>query len=154
MTQKRVRYKEGDVFLVPLLAGGFGIGVVARKGYRGVTLGYFFGSNLGIRPENVPALDPEQAVLISRFGDLGLLRGQWVIAGKVPEWRPEEWPLPRFVGSGVGDNCTLFTYDEEDLVSIVSMESAPASEAIHYYLDSLLGYKALEVVLTRRLDSM
>jgi hypothetical protein len=35
--------EEGDLFAVPLRDGGYGIGVVARVGRRGVLVGYFFG---------------------------------------------------------------------------------------------------------------
>lgn len=37
-------------------------------------------------------------MLIQRFGDLGLIRGTWPVAGSLPEWRREDWPIPAFGG--------------------------------------------------------
>jgi hypothetical protein len=42
-------------------------------------------------------LEPGAAILRIRFGDLGLINGDWEILGKIPEWVREAWPMPGFV---------------------------------------------------------
>ena len=77
---------EGDWFAVPLRTDGFAVGVVARAGTGGVLLGYFFGprrqAQAGI--DDVRHLRPEQAVLVGRFGHLGLTGGTWPLLGRAP----------------------------------------------------------------------
>lgn len=43
MARRKLNYKEGDWFAVPLGGAGYALGLVARVGRRGVTFGYFFG---------------------------------------------------------------------------------------------------------------
>ena len=100
MAKKKLPYSEGSVFLVPLTTGGFGRGVVARadpKG-RGGLFGYFFAPCLA--STNNVALDdfmPCNAILRVRFGDLGLINGEWPVCGQVPNWDRSQWPMPDFV---------------------------------------------------------
>src|SRR5213592_3499242 len=50
MAPRKLPYREGDVFAVPLQDGAYGIGVVARMDREGAVLGYFFDR----RYESVP----------------------------------------------------------------------------------------------------
>jgi hypothetical protein len=72
-------YREGDWFAVPLRAGGFAAVIVARAmpGREGVLLGYFFGPRRDRVPtlDELSALSASDAVLVERFGDLGILDG-------------------------------------------------------------------------------
>jgi len=70
----KTSYPDGTVFLVPLKDGGFARGVVARSAPGGkVLLGYFFGPRLASRTEvDLSDVEPGNAVLCLRFGDLGL----------------------------------------------------------------------------------
>src|SRR6266705_1440571 len=96
--KKRRAYPEGTVFAVPLRGGGYAVGLVARVGRRGTTLGYFFGP----RREKVPVLsevaelNPEAALLVELFGDLGLMEGHWPIIGLASSFDRRRWPLPPF----------------------------------------------------------
>lgn len=98
MTGKHA-YVEGDVFAVPLDGrAGYGVGLVARADGCGVVLGYFFGP---ARPQ-VPALGElgelaiDAAVAVHWFGDLSLVRGEWPLIGRLPQWRRAAWPVPVF----------------------------------------------------------
>jgi hypothetical protein len=79
-------YSIGDVFGVPLVGGGFGTVVVARANRGGILLGYFFGPSRTTLPaeSDIAELDPRDAVLVRKFGHLGL---RWEMA--------EDWAHPR-----------------------------------------------------------
>jgi hypothetical protein len=73
----KVQYREGDWFAVPLRGGGFGLGLIARANPGGVLLGYFFGPLRSEVPklEDVASLRPGDAVLVRKFGHLGIVGG-------------------------------------------------------------------------------
>jgi len=62
---KRLSYREGTWFAVPLKDGGYAAGVVARVGRRGVLFGYFFGPRRPAAPSlsDLEGLTPNNAVL-------------------------------------------------------------------------------------------
>ena len=76
-TVKKLPYLEGDWVAVPLRGeAGWGVGRISRMAPRGRALvGYFFGDRFPTLPtlRQVSHLKPDQAVLIRRFGDLGLI---------------------------------------------------------------------------------
>jgi Immunity protein 26 len=74
----KVNYREGDWFAVPLRNGGFAVGVIARANPRGVSLGYFFGPPRSDVPrlDEVADLRSGDAVLVRKFGHLGILNGR------------------------------------------------------------------------------
>jgi len=93
----KTKYREGDVFAVPLADGGYGLGVVARA-KRGVYLGYLFGDVHA----QIPALEllrlrPDDTVLVPIGGDQGLAEGHWPVLGQLPGWDRDDWPMPWFV---------------------------------------------------------
>jgi hypothetical protein len=99
LTMKKVPYREGDWFAVPLQGGGYSVGIVARKPRNGdILLGYFFGP----RRLNVPVLDEvhkykaSNAMLVRMFGDTALKRGEWPVLGTVEPWDTHLWPMPDF----------------------------------------------------------
>src|SRR3989304_1975741 len=95
----KLPYSEGSVFVVPLKDGGFARGVVARTSLEGkVLLGYFFGPRLASNTAvELNDLRPPGALLCVRFGDLGLINGEWAVFGKVATWNRLEWPIPDFL---------------------------------------------------------
>jgi len=97
---KKLPYREGDLFTLPLRDSGIAIGLIARAGPRGqVLFGYFF----NLRYDNLPdlvdfsRLTPGDAIVRYRFGDLGLINGRWQILGAMPRWDRIHWPMPPFV---------------------------------------------------------
>lgn len=155
MGAKRLPYREGSVFLVPLRSGGFGRGVVARSGPRGkLLLGYFFGPKLEAEETSLGGLRPEDAVLRLRFGDLGLFRGEWKVIGQVVPWSRADWPIPEFLWSDplgvIPDKVVVYTDDEFDRGGLGRQERR---ETIPPGLqrDSLSGSGAVEIKLSKLL---
>jgi Immunity protein 26 len=95
----KVKYLEGDWFAVPLLDGGFGVGVIARANPKAALLDYFFGLPRAEIPtlSDVADLKPGDAVLIRKFGHLGIVQGRWPLMGRIDGWDRQEWPTPVFV---------------------------------------------------------
>lgn len=93
-----VKHEEGDWFAIPLTDGGFALGIVARTKGAAV-LGYFFGPRRPEQPTlaDATSCEPSDAVLVGRFSDLGIKRGEWPLLGRIPGWQREAWPIPVFV---------------------------------------------------------
>jgi len=151
----KLPYSEGSVFLVPLRSSGYGRGIVARAAPRGrVLFGYFFGPRLE-SPEaaGIEDIDPRKAVLRIRFGDLGLINGEWKLLGDVPNWNPTEWPMPEF---GSLDPLTgkawVARYCDTDPVREESRHQVDPSYVSDLPMDGLFGYGAAEIKLTHVLD--
>jgi hypothetical protein len=151
----RLPYSEGDVFLVPLRQGGYARGVVARAGRNGkVLLGYFFGPRL----ESVDSaldcdLNPANAILRVRFGDLGLIQGEWPILSKVASWNRLDWPMPDFIRRDLmGAKMPVrVRYSESDPNYVEAEHPMTADDDLEP--DALYGYGAVEKKLTRLLGA-
>lgn len=149
---RKLPYSEGTVFLVPLRTGGYVRGVVARATKQGKgLLGYFFGPHLRSPHEGrCDDLAPSEAVVCLRFGDLGLINGDWPIIGKVPNWDRSEWPMPDFVRRDpLGKKAWLVRYADDDPNRIVA--EYPTDYNTTLQSDSGYGYGAVEIELTQRL---
>lgn len=155
MPERTLPYRDGTWFAVPLRTAGYGIGVVARCDGKGIVLGYFFGPKALSPPSlaEVCQLPPERAVLIRRFGDLGLLRGEWPIIGHDPHWDRRRWPAPSFGRIALdGQWAVAVQYDEEDIGSVVSERPISVEEARTLPDNGLSGYGAIEIRLTKLLE--
>lgn len=149
---KHLPYSEGSVFLVPLRKGGFARGVVARSTDIGkVLLGYFFGPRLASAEAALTDLSPANAVLRLRFGDLGLVNGEWQVVGRLPIWDRSEWPMPDFVRRDPLGRLKprLVRYSDED-PSHIDAEFVIDDDA-GLATDSMSGYGAVEIKLTKLL---
>lgn len=157
MPRRKLPYKEGDWFAVPLRTQGYGVGRVARMSGRGLVIGYFFGPKHNQLPtvEDVIDLTPDDAILIRRLGDLGLLEGEWpIIYRPEPEvWLRNDWPLPAFGSIAVDQSRAWRTeYSEEDINKVIREAQVDVEQARHLPDDALAGYGALEIVLTKLLN--
>lgn len=156
MARKKLPYKEGDWFAVPLRNGGYALGLAARVTRGGGILGYFFGPRRETVPtkEDIQGLTPEDAVLIRHFGDLGLLRGEWPMVAETKEWRREEWPQPAFGRIDIVDpsKAVRVEYDDSDVHKVLRETPISLEEARHLPEDGLSGYGAVEIRLTRLLS--
>ncbi len=77
---KKLPYKEGDWFAVPLGNDRYGVGVIARAAPRGkILLGYFFDRFFQGIPQlsRLEDLTPDKAIEVVRFGDLSLFNREW-----------------------------------------------------------------------------
>lgn len=147
----KLPYCEGSVFLVPLRTGGYGRGVVARMAPKGrVLLGYFFAPRLiSIDAATLEGLDPEQAVLRVRFGDLGLMNGQWQLYGSVPNWNRSLWPMPEFARRAHGTRTRVVRYSDDNPNQVAAEQPIDYDPGLP--TDSLSGYGAVEIKLDRLL---
>jgi hypothetical protein len=117
-------------------------------------LGYFFGP---CRPElpslaDVHGLHAADAVLVRRFGDLGLLDGTWPVLGRVDGWDRSAWPMPAFVHhESLTDRSVLVYYDEDDPNKCLSRRRIPLGASTQGPKDGLMGSGFAEITLTNLL---
>ena len=150
----RRNYAEGDWFAVPLRDGGYAVGLVARASRGGVLLGYFFGpkrAEISTLSE-VAQLRAEEAILIERFGHLGLKQGTWTVIGQLDSWDRTAWPMPSFVRYEelTGRSFTVL-YDPDDPNRVVREEQITPGTAEQGPKDGMAGAGAVEIRLTRLL---
>ncbi len=150
----RVKYREGDWFAVPLLDGGFAVGLIGRANPRGVLLGYFFGPMRSKVPklEDVAGLRPDDAVLVRKFGHLGIVQGKWPLLGRLDGWNRLDWKMPVFVRYEelTGRSFRVF-YDDDDPIRVLREEQVAAGGAEQAPKDGLMGAGFAEAALTRLL---
>ncbi len=156
MPRKKIPYKEGDWFAVPLRNGGYALGLIARLDGKGGFLGYFFGP----RHEQIPvqqdtiSLSSSDAILIRHFGDLGLLREEWPIIFHPDAWSRADWPLPAFARIAVDEGWALrVEYSETDISKPLHEASINLEEARRLPEDGVSGYGAIEIRLTKLLST-
>jgi Immunity protein 26 len=155
-------YGEGDCFAVPLRQGGYGIGVIARlkpgKASKGRTiLGYFFGPRYLAVPsiDKVKDLTASKAVLVCRFGDLGLHTGEWIYIDKLPSWNIADWPMPTFYRKQLVSGQTISVlYSEADPAKCIGESLVTVQENISKPMDGLYGAKAVESVMDELLPML
>ena len=150
------KYREGDWFAIPLRESGFAIGIVARSMPLdgGVNLGYFFGPNHAKIPNasELASLTPTDAILIKRFGDLGLINGCWPLIGRVDAWNRNAWPFPPFGRyEELTDRAFKVIYDDNNPNLVVREILIGKDELRTLPLDRLSGSGAIEIILSRRL---
>ena len=147
----RSSYREGDWFAVPLREGGFAIGLVARANRDGVLLGYFFGPRRDALPSLADAqgLVPADAVLVGKFGHLGLKQGKWPVLGQVEDWNRDAWPMPAFVRyEELTGQSFKVIYDGDDPNRLIREEEISPGTAEQGPKDGLMGAGFVEKVLT------
>jgi hypothetical protein len=154
MKKSKLSYESGTWFAVPLPSGGYGLGLVARANGKGEAFGYFFGPRRSAIPslDETSKLQPENAVLMRLFGDLGLIRGEWPIVGIDSGWQRDRWPMPGLLHRDDATGKTwLRHYDEERLGLFVHEEPCDPALAKSVPMDGLSGQGALEARLDRLL---
>lgn len=151
MTRKKVPYKTGDWFAVPLRTGGFAVGIIANANRRaGILFGYFFGPKRRALPrlDELRALTPKDAVLLAQFGDLGLIKGEWPIVGSVDAGE-QDWPMPPLVRrDAMTGRPQLVTYRVDDPTLEADVRGCRDDECEGLPEDGVYGYGAVETKLT------
>src|SRR3990172_250775 len=148
MGKKRLPYREGTWFAVPLCTTGYAVGVIARSAGNGPVFGYFFGPKRDDVPElaTVAHLDRRDAIWIGQFGDLGLLEGEWPVIGDAPNWNRDDWPLPPFIRvDRISGKAVKVIYSDD--LSQESEEPCDPSLVSQYPEDALSGSGAVEITL-------
>lgn len=152
MTRK-LPYSEGTWFAVPLLSGGYAVGVAARMDGHGQVLGYFFGPVREAIPElsEVVGLSPADNALILQFGDLELIQGDWPVIGQHPEWDRQAWPFPAFYRTDLFTAAMYQVEYDEDSFAFREERLIDPADAIGLAEDGLYGAEAARYVITNRL---
>jgi hypothetical protein len=153
---KKLPYREGSWFVVPLRTGGYALGVVARMAPRGrIILAYLFGTKFGEIPGTDAAknLQPIHAIRRLRVGDLGLVNGEWRVLGESEGWQRTDWPMPNFVRRDDLSKCAWrVSYSDSDPGKLIAEEPVPF-DATGLEVSGLFGYGAVELLLTKMLES-
>ena len=150
----KVKYREGDWFAVPLEGGGYAVGLIARANPGGVLLGYFFGPRRSEVPAlgDVAGLQSGDAVLIRKFGHLGIVQGKWPLLGRVDDWDRRDWPTPVFIRYEelTGRSFRVF-YNDDDPNEVLREEQVAPGTAEQAPKDGLMGAGFAEAALTQLL---
>lgn len=155
MKKAKINYSEGDIISIPLQdnSGRFARGIVARLDGKGGVFGYFF-QPIDEKLDVDTNIQPSKAMLVGLFGDLGLIKNQWKVIGKVNPWHRDEWPLPPLLRIDKIDKVAYLTeYDQETLRfgperKFNLDEINPAD----YYEDGVMGSGFVEKRLTRLIN--
>lgn len=150
---RRKSFANGTVFLVPLRDRGYAVGVLARNSGEGHAFGYFFGPRIDSGADvDIDRLEPGDAILIGKFGDLELLRGNWPEVGSIRPWDPSRWPIPPLarIDESAG-KAWLSTYDED--FNCTREEEIRVEDANYYPYDRLMGSGSVEIRLTKMLGN-
>jgi hypothetical protein len=153
--RKKLPYSDGDWIAVPLRGeSGFGVGLVAAHDGRGCAIGYFFDAKFSAVPSlaDVAGLDRGDVLRVVRFGDLGILRRQWVVIGRRSDWSSRRWPIPDFCRRDITGRAFRAVYSADDLRG--PAREVPVSDAKCNQLprDALSGHGAVERILTHLLS--
>ncbi len=154
LVPRRLPYRNGTWFAVPLRTAGFGLGVVAHHDRHGGVVGYFFAARLDAVPalSALTGLKAQDAVRVIRFGDLGLIKHDWPVIGELPGWDEDEWPLPDFGRRDMSGKAFRVVYSSHDLASPKYELQISDDECDRLPRDALSGSGAVERVLTHLLD--
>ena len=147
VVKKRVRFAEGDVFLIPLTQGGFAVGLIARYDLRGHgVLAYIFNRTV----DEAGELDIDHVVSKEMVVDVvdvamrSLVSGAWPIVGRLPNWSRSDWPVPVFRYQ-IGQ---LSFRSQDDYRQEIYSNLIPRDEEIFRYV--LYGDLALSLRLSLR----
>ncbi|MFK4087705.1 Imm26 family immunity protein [Kribbella sp. NPDC020789] len=145
--------REGEYFAIPLPSGGYGVGLAARVGSRGVVLGYFSPARHGSIPALADAtFSPGQAIWIKLFGDLGIADGEWVVIGYDEKWNPVDWPLPDFAHhEEITGRCYRLSFDG-DLRNRPSRTLVPVDQTVELPEYGTAGAQFIEIRLDKILS--
>lgn len=149
MPKIKINYKAGTCFAVPLDDGGFAYGIVARLNGKGIVLGYFFAPRVsGVEKSiDIAGFSANDAVFICRFGDLGLIKNEWIIINELPDWNPAEWPIPPFFKLDAVDPTQAYLEYYDDNLARLREEKVSPELKDKYPRDGLYGYGAVEKAL-------
>lgn len=156
---KRIRYREGQWFAVPLQGGGYAAGILVRGNLKTKGgLGYFFPYRHEQPPtmREIEDLSPSQSILIEWFGDLGIIYGEWPL---IPTDRPfnrEDWPVPRFGRIDMFEQAWIVEYSQDDDGSRrpIAETRVPTTEITGMPEAGTSGHKALEIRLSRLINAL
>lgn len=150
----RLPHREGTWFAVPLLAGGYGVGVVTRMAPRArMVVAYLFNQRYDSLPplEDMARHRPKAAIKRLQIGDSRLRSGQWPILGELPDWDRSDWPMPKFLRHDESTQRAWRTsYSDTDPSVLVREEPAVYADPA-YERDALHGAGVIELLMSKLL---
>jgi hypothetical protein len=159
MNQKINKYKEGQWFAIPLRKGGFCFGTIVRGDFKTKGgLGYFFGPKYLDVPtdRDTWGANYKDAILITLFGDLGIVNGCWPIIHSTRPFVKQEWPIPKFGTkiSLVPRKGLIREYEQNNKGQLIMIREVASTEKDIFGLpeDIIMGGGSVEIKLTKILD--
>ncbi len=159
MNDKMIRYSEGQWFAVPLRTNGYALGIIVRGSSKTKGgLGYFFGPKYHEIPNDKDTWEKNSvdAVLITEFGDLGIIKGDWPLIKSTRPFSRKDWPVPKFgmevpfpPGKGF---IREYEYDNLGKRTLVKQIAVDANEIKDLPKDSIMFGGFIEITLTNILD--
>jgi hypothetical protein len=147
-------YAEGDLFCVPVGAGRYMLGLIARVAPRGrIISAYLFRGVLEAAPAELPVPDAQNVLIAVRVGDLGLMHRTWPVVRRQGRWDRQSWPIPVFgrVNRHGGGGAWRIEYPDENPNSSPKETKVSQAEARGLPRDGLYGHVALERLLVHLL---
>jgi hypothetical protein len=144
MKTKKIKFKEGQVFAVPLRQGGYVLGILVRE-YIKITLGYFFNKIYPTIPDKVDKseISIDKIALIALFSSMGIEDGYWPLVETNLLFKKGDWPIPLMkMQDPLTEKYYSVLFDE----TLINDERKLISEEIAQKLfdHSLHGYVSLE----------
>jgi hypothetical protein len=151
---KKIRTKEGDVFVLPV-DEKFAIGLTVRLDKSRIALGYFYKSLFEINDLTFESLniDFRKPILIKQFGIQGFNDGTWKIIAKLPEFKRDDFPVPEFFYMGGADPQLVYFNNEMNETGRKFISTEEVDKFKNYLAQAgLAGSVALEILLKKRID--
>lgn len=150
MNKKKVKYAEGDLFVIETENQSKFLGLLARRAGRSkLLLGYFW--KLDFEIDNNLILDKNKIGLITQFSGLGFELGNWEMLGKYSKWNREDWPMPKFKKFDILREV-FFEVQNDDNFSQISQTKITSEEADKLFAHVSRGYESLEYYLQKTLS--
>jgi len=98
-------------------------------------------------------LIPSIAILRIKFGDLGLINGEWTICGTLPDWNRADWPVPEFVRKDpLSMKAWIVTYSDENPWLVV--KETPTDYDSKLLSNGSSGYFAAAIHLRKAIEEI
>lgn len=147
MEKKKIKYSEGDLFIIETENHNKFLGLIARrKGRTKLLFGYFWRLSFDINDNLI--LNKNDAVTATKFGGLGFELSNWQILGKYSRWKKEDWNMPEFKRyDELIDKYYAIGYNED--FEEITKRNIPKNEADSLFKDGSHGHISLENHLQR-----
>lgn len=131
---------EGNIYLLPLEAGGYAVGLIARIDKRQISImTYFFKAILKEKlfSQALDVIEKREILDVTVSGTQTLKSGDWPVIGTLSNFKREEWPVPVFKNR-LG---FCWEYDQDIFLKEVAVyfdpQAARTFRAVSYGVDAL-----------------